>query len=216
MNTAARPSVKLLRGLTGNFHDGGCFMTEDQAIAPFTLRWKPLLAAGALSGLAQVAAGVIMYLAGFYFDPRSALVSLVVLSLCIVVGTTWYGRTVLGGSMTYWRALFIGMVIGVCTGLLYGIYNIVSITLVYPNFLENMVQAQMARLEASGMDEPQLQLQLASLQAQATVGRIAMTNFLGLSVLGAGVSALVAIGFRQKKVPGGGRSEPSEGGTRVR
>jgi len=40
----------------------------------------------------------------------------------------------------------------VCTGLLYAIYNIVSITLVYPNFLENMVQAQMARLEASGMD----------------------------------------------------------------
>lgn len=101
-----------------------CFMSEGQAIPPFTLRWKPLLAAGALSGLVQVAAGVIMYLAGFYFDPRSALVSLVVLSLCIVIGTTWYGRTVSGGSMTYWRALFVGMVIGVCTGLVYGIYNI--------------------------------------------------------------------------------------------
>lgn len=174
-------------------------MSENQATTTLALQWKPLLAVGALSGLAQIAAGVIMYLAGFYFDPRSALVSLVILALAIVLGTTWYGRTVPMGSMTYWRALSVGVVIGVCTGLVYAIYNIVSIAAIYPNFLEDMVQAQMARLEASGLDDSQLQQQLTSIRARATVRGVAMTNLGALSFLGAGISALTAIGFRRRK-----------------
>ncbi len=158
-----------------------------------TLRWKPLLIAGALSGLLQVTAGVAMYLAGFYFDPRSMLVSLAVLVTGIVLGTGWYRRHAHCGRLTYKRALLVGGVIGVCTGLLYAAYNIITIGFVYPDFLQELMQAQQARLEAQGLSPNHVQTELASIQARTTAGTVALINLLSLSVLGAGVSAVVAI-----------------------
>jgi hypothetical protein len=137
-----------------------------------------------------------MYLAGIYFDATSLLVSLAVLVAGIVLGTLWYGRRAHGGRMTYKRALLVGGVIGVCTGLLYAAYNIITIGLVYPDFLQELMQAQQARLEADGLSPIQVTTELASIQAQTTTGTIALMNLAWLSILGAGVSALAAIRYR--------------------
>ncbi len=165
-------------------------------------RWT-LLVVGLVSGLIQVAAGVTMYLAGAYFTRWSIRLSLVLLAASIVGGIWWYGKHALGGRMTYWRALLTGVVIAVCTGLTYVIYNIISVSFVYPDFLGDMVQAEFQRQLALGMDPSQASRVLESLRAEATLRNLVVGNLMALLRFGTVLSALIAVGFRRKrKVPG--------------
>ena len=98
---------------------------------------KALIGVGVVAGLAQVVAGVVMYLAGVYFAPWSMFVSLLLLLLCIVAGTKWYATQHLNGKITYFQALKVGIAISVATGLIYALYNLISISWFYPNFLDD-------------------------------------------------------------------------------
>ena len=113
------------------------------------LRWKVLLAIGLIAGILQTLAGVVMYVAGVYFAAWSMLVSGAVLVLCIVAGTRWYRDNMLGGTITYSQALIIGIVISVSTGIIYALYNIITISFIYPNFLDDMIRNGVVQNQAS-------------------------------------------------------------------
>ena len=164
----------------------------------YTFRWKPLFGIGFISGFIQVTIGVSMYLTGIYFVPASLFVSILALAACIAAGTRWYGRHVLDGHTTYWSALLAGAVIAVCTGLVYVAYNVVSVSFVYPHFLEDMVQAEFARRQALGMDASQAALALETLQKETTLRRLVAENLSGFVRFGIVLSALTAIAFRRK------------------
>ena len=137
--------------------------------------WKTLIAIGLLAGLIQVATGVAMYVAGVYFAPWSMFVSGLVLILCIVFGIRWYRDSVLRGRITYGQALMVGIVISVSTGILYAIYNTISISFFYPRFLEQMSSLNPA------------------MRGSLTANMIALSNMIRLSLGGTIVSALVAL-----------------------
>ena len=138
--------------------------------------WKPLVVLGFLSGLVQAVAGVVMYVSGVYFAPWSALVNLLLLLVCIAGGVRWYVTRVLGGRRTYLTGLSAGLVITMCTGLVYVTYNIVSIRFVYPNFLEDMGRA---------------------LGERPTLSMVAANNLRGFWVWGTILSVLTALAFRK-------------------
>src|SRR3954471_22832734 len=89
-----------------------------------------LVYAALAAGVLQVIAGVSMYLAGVYFAPWSMAVSLGVLLVCIVAATRWQAPG------TYRQAVVVGMVISTGTGLVYAVYNFISISFFYPSFLD--------------------------------------------------------------------------------
>ncbi len=167
-------------------------------MTPHEFRWRPLVAIGLISGLIHVTIGVAMYVAGIYFLPGSLLVFNLVLAACIVAGIRWYGRHVLDGRTTYLRALLVGIAIAVCTGLVYVTYNIVSVSFVYPHFLDDMVQAEFARRQALGMDPSRAAQVLESLRRETTLWMIVTGNLKGLVRIGTLLSALTAIAFRAK------------------
>lgn len=143
--------------------------------------WKTLIAIGLLAGLIQVATGVAMYVAGVYFAPWSMFVSGLVLILCIVFGIRWYRDSVLRGRITYGQALMVGIVISVSTGILYAIYNTISISFFYPRFLEQMSSLNPA------------------MRGSLTANIIALSNMIRLSVGGAIVSALVSLILKRER-----------------
>jgi Protein of unknown function (DUF4199) len=157
---------------------------------------KILLGVGVMAGIAQVCAGVVMYLAGVYFAPWSMGVSLLVLLSCIVAGTRWYTTHCLNGEITYVQALGVGIVISVSTGLVYAIYNLVSISWFYPNFLDNMVRAQIAQMAG----HQQSTESFATLRSQVTAPRIAIANSIRLSVMGSVLSLVSSLFLKRKKV----------------
>jgi hypothetical protein len=134
---------------------------------------------GLLAGLVQVAAGVTMYLAGVYFASWSMLVSLAVLLGCIVLGMRWYVRG-RGEGVSYRLAVGAGAVISIGTGLVYGIYNVVSISFFYPHFLDDLVQSTIAGLAAHHRPHESF----AEMRAQVSIMGIAVPNAVRLSVLG--------------------------------
>lgn len=141
------------------------------------LQWKPLIVAGLLSGLVQVVAGVIMYVSGVYFAAWSALVNLLLLTACVAGSIRWYVTRGSGGRATYLTALFAGVIMTVSTALVYAIYNIVSITFLYPGFLDSMARA------FPGGERP-------------TLGLVVANNLRGFCLWGTILSALAALALR--------------------
>ncbi len=144
------------------------------------LNWTTLLGVGLVAGLIQVATGVALYVAGVYFARWSILVSVLVLFLCIVLGIRWYRDSVLDGQITYRQALVAGIVISVTTGVVYAIYNIISISFVYSRFLEELISLN------------------AAMRGQATANTIALSNLIRLSVVGTLVSVLVSLTLKKE------------------
>ena len=135
--------------------------------------WKALIAVGLLAGGIQAVAGVVMYVVGIYFVPWSMFISLAVLLLCIVYFTPRYRDSALNGQLSYRQALIIGIVISVCTGIVYAVYNLISISFFYPNFLANM---------PAGM----------------TAKTVALSNLIRLSLFGTWLSIFLAFYLKDK------------------
>jgi uncharacterized protein DUF4199 len=162
------------------------------------LNWRVLLLIGLTAGIVQALAGVVMYVAGIYFSAWSMLVTGLVLVLCIVLGTRWYRDNVLRGTMTYSQAVIIGIVISVATGIIYALYNVISISFIYPHFLDDMILNGVARIRAAGLSSDETAELVASLKRNATVSRIAFGNLIRLSIIGTIFSIITSILLRRK------------------
>jgi hypothetical protein len=163
--------------------------------------WPTLLGLGIASGLVQVCAGVAMYLAGVYFSPWSMGITALVLLLCIVVATQWYKTRRRGGRITYRQALLVGVVVSVSTGIVYAIYNVVSVSWFYPHFLDDMVRARMAQTGGGRSAES-----FDALRAQVSLMGIAVSNCIRLSVGGTVLSLLTSAFLRERGRETGGRA----------
>lgn len=151
---------------------------------------KALICVGVLAGLAQVVAGVAMYLAGIYFSPWSMFVSLFLLLLCIVVGTKWYAARYLNGKITYLQALSVGVVISISTGVIYALYNLISISWFYPNFLDDVARTRMAQFPGNAS--------FATIRAELSALAIAVPNLIRLSVFGSLLSLLTSLFLKRR------------------
>jgi len=158
------------------------------------MQWAPLVKAGLVAGLVQVAAGAAMYLSGVYFEPWSLPLIMILTVVSIAAGNWWYGKYVLGGQTTYWRALLVGVVLSVLMAAVYVTYNLVSVSFIYPHFIEDVVQAEFDRASA-GLDPAQAGELLGSLRSQLTLRNLAVGNFVGACRFGTMASVLVALGF---------------------
>ena len=150
-------------------------------------KFSSLLLIGLVAGLVQVAAGIVMYVAGFYFAAWSMLVSVLVLLLCIVLGTKFYRDRDPVGSFTYGQAFLSGAVISIVTGVVYAIYNLISINFFYPNFLDQVARAYSA---AGGFPFETIRSSLSAMS-------IAVPNLIRLSVIGIIISAIAALFLRR-------------------
>ena len=160
--------------------------------------WKMLLLIGLTAGLVQALAGMAMYVSGVYFASWSMLASLGVLVLCLIVGIVWYRNRAMAGSLSYSQALMAGVVISVATGLVYAIYNVISVSFLYPHFLEQMVSNGVARIQAMGLGAEQTAALIAGLKSGATLPAIALGNLVRLSVFGSVLSAILSIFLKRK------------------
>ncbi|MEO8043102.1 MAG: DUF4199 domain-containing protein [Acidobacteriota bacterium] len=144
-----------------------------------------------VAGLIQAAAGVVMYFSGFYFSPWSMLVTSIVMLLCIVLGTKVYRDKYTTEKFTYGQAFITGAAIGIGTGVVYAIYNLISINFFYPHFLDEVARTYAATGAFS----------FETIRASLSPMVIAVPNLLRLSVGGIVLSALVAL-FLKRREPG--------------
>jgi hypothetical protein len=162
------------------------------------LRWDLILRAGAIAGLVEVAAGIAMYLGGVYFAPWSGIASLLVLAVSIAAAQKWYALRTAPAPMGYAAAFFVGGTVAAITAIIYVIYNFVSVSFLYPHFIEQMVDARFRQQRLPGMDQAQANELLDRLRAETTLRAIAVGNFLFLTVRGTAFAALLAAFTRRR------------------
>ena len=155
---------------------------------------KVLIGLGVTAGAVQVVAGVAMYLAGVYFAPWSMLVSLFVLLVCIVLGTRWSRDHYLNGEITYLQAFKVGITISVCTGLMYAVYNLISISWIYPNFLDEVVRARLAQTDV----QQQGTESFAAMRGEVSAIGIAIPNLIRLAVAGTLLSLISSLFLKRQ------------------
>lgn len=143
-----------------------------------TGRGRGLAMVTLVTGGVQVLAGVALYLAGVYFAPWSGPVSLFVLLVGVVAGTRWYAARYLPGRAPFQRLVGVGITISVGSGLMYAIYNLVSIAFFYPAFLDEMARATRT-VPQDGAGVPAL-----------TASMVALANLVRMSVVGSVLSVL--------------------------
>jgi hypothetical protein len=153
--------------------------------------FSALLLIAFAAGIIQATAGVFMYVSGVYFAPWSMAISAVVLLICIVGGIKLYRDKYTSGSFSYANALLAGAVISVGTGIVYAVYNLISINFFYPNFLDQLARSYSA-LGAGSVE---------SVRANVSAVTVAIPNLIRLSVLGIVISAVVAIFLRRANAP---------------
>ena len=153
-----------------------------------------LAVVGLAAGVVQSIAGILMYVAGVYFSPWSMLVTALVLVGCIVAGVSWYRARFAESGFGYIDALLVGAAISLGTGVVYAVYNLITINYVYPDFLDQMVRARLAMQTALGGPSESFE----SLRAGASAVPIAVGNLVRLTILGVLFSAIVALFMRDR------------------
>jgi Protein of unknown function (DUF4199) len=154
-----------------------------------------LVRVGVVAGAVQAAAGIAMYRAGVYFAPWSMGVSVAVLFLCVVGGTYWYRTHFLNDAITYPQAVLMGTIISVCTGVVYACYNLITISYLYPHFLDEVVRARLADAAAP----PQGPDAIAAMRAQVSAAGIAIPNLVRLSVFGTAISLVTSLFLKKTR-----------------
>ena len=153
-----------------------------------------LVGVGLVAGAVQAAAGLAMYLAGVYFAPWSMGVSVGVFLACLVVGTRWYTIRFLSDEITYPQAVLVGTVISICTGVVYAGYNVITISYLYPNFLDEVVRARFADVETQPNADA-----VAAMRAQVSAVGIAIPNLVRLSLFGTALSLVTSLFLKRKR-----------------
>ncbi|HKZ81186.1 MAG TPA: DUF4199 domain-containing protein [Pyrinomonadaceae bacterium] len=133
-----------------------------------------------------------------YFASWSMLVSLFVLLLSIVIGTRWYTGRYQEGEISYSQAFVVGIVISVSTGIVYAIYNIISISFFYPHFLDELLRISTERARAN-QQTPEA---IASIRETVTANKIAVGNLIRLSIAGSLLSAFTSLTLKTKRARG--------------
>ena len=151
-----------------------------------------LIRAGTVAGFVQVIAGITMYLAGIYFTRYSALVNLGLLIVCVVTAIVWLRAKCFQNSFTYQQALKIGVATGLCSGVIYGVYNVISVSFFYPHFLDDFARFRLARLVSQG----HVSMTFEEVRASVSLMRIAVTNCINFTIWGSVISAIAAIFLR--------------------
>jgi len=109
------------------------------------------------------------------------------------------GNEVVSRSLPEWRddylqALTVGIAISVCTGLVYAVYNMVSISGLYPNFLDEVVRARMAQ---TGVQQQSTE-SFAAMRAEVSAAGIAIGNLIRLSIVGSLLSLLSSLFLKRR------------------
>jgi hypothetical protein len=101
-----------------------------------TSMMKHAMTYGAIIGLSLVVYSVLLYITGLTFNKALGLIQYVVLFAGLYFGTKAYRDKVLGGFITYGKALGLGVLISVFVGIITVFFNFIMMRFVDPGLID--------------------------------------------------------------------------------
>lgn len=110
---------------------------------------KQAMTYGAIIGIALVVYSVLLYITGMTFSKGLGFIQYVILFAGIYLGAKSYRDNVLGGAITYGKALWLGVVISVFVGIITVFFNFVMMRYIDPGLIDKYMVIMEEQFENS-------------------------------------------------------------------
>ena len=161
--------------------------------------YKSAMTSGLIVGIALVVFSLIIYMMGVIKPPfYVSIIQYVIIIGGIVYGTIKFRDEDLGGEISYSKALGFGVLICVFASIISGIYTILLMTVIDPEFMNKLMSVMEAELVSKGMPEEQIEASLKIMSKMQSPIFMAISTVIGFAFMGT-VFSLVTSAFLKKE-----------------
>lgn len=115
---------------------------------------KQAMTYGAIIGLILVVYSIILYIIGMTSNRGQGIIQHIILFAGIYLGTKDYRDKILGGFITYGKALGMGVLISVFVGIITLFFNLIMMRFIDPDLIEKVLAITEERLENNRFISP--------------------------------------------------------------
>jgi hypothetical protein len=163
--------------------------------------YKSAMTSGLILGIALVVFSLIIYIMGVIKPPFWVqLIQYVIIIGGIIYGTKKYRDEDLGGEITYSKALGFGILICVFAAIISGIYTVLLMTVIDPEFVNKMMSLIEEEYVKMGMSEEQIDAAMKMVSKMQSPLIMAVTSVVGFAFMGT-IFSLITAAFLKKEKP---------------
>ena len=159
---------------------------------------------GAYTGLASFAFFLLLYFLGFNPLGPGSWLAIWIPVVFIVLATRLYRDHELGGYISYWKAVGVGLLVVVASAVMYDLLLYIFFVLIDPSLVQLQLNQDIESMErAKGMfseeNYEKLMAQFEKNKDKYTAGGLSVSNFEGKLIVGFIISLITAAVLRKEK-----------------
>jgi phosphoglycerol transferase MdoB-like AlkP superfamily enzyme len=169
--------------------------------------WPTAIRYGLIGGLVLVVYTLIGNMTGFTI-PSSIMGGLIlmVIGFLFIIGIAMFAIKAhrdqdLKGNISFLRAFLVGLVALVIAGLISSAFNVLYMTIIDPNYVDNAMEKMEEMFTSLGMDESMMETQLEAARERMTIGSMIKNGLLWGNVLNAVFAAIIAAIMKRMPAP---------------
>ncbi|HCT30954.1 MAG TPA: hypothetical protein DIW31_09530 [Bacteroidales bacterium] len=163
--------------------------------------YKSAMTSGLFLGIALVVFSLIIYMMGVVKPPFwVSLVQYLIIIGGIVYGTKKFRDEDLGGEISYSKALGFGILICIFASVISGIYTVLLMTVIDPEFVNKMMAVLEEEYVKAGLSEEQIDAAMKMVSKMQSPIIMAVTNVIGFAFMGT-IFSLITSAFIKKEKP---------------
>lgn len=116
---------------------------------------------GAILGIILIAYSLVLYFSGLSLESWKSLGDYVLIITIIIVGTKSYRDKILGGYISYGKALGFGVLIALTASLMMAVYNHVYLNYIDTDFIEKTLAMMENKLLEQNLPDEQIEMSLS-------------------------------------------------------
>lgn len=161
--------------------------------------YKSAMTSGLILGIALVVFSIIIYITGVVKPPFwVSIVQYLIIIGGIVYGTKKFRDEDLGGEITYSKALGFGVLICVFAAIISGIYTVLLVTVIDPEFMNKLMAIMEEEYIKMGMSEEQIDATMKVFTKMQSPLFMAISTVIGMAFMGT-IFSLVTSAFLKKE-----------------
>ena len=153
---------------------------------------------GIIIGLVSIVYSVILYMVDQVFNQTLGYLGLIILIAGMVIAVRSYRENVLGGEISFGKALGFGVLIAVFSGILGAIYSYLLYTVIDPDLQGKLLDITAERLLERGVPEGQLDQTLEISKRLMSPVILSISSILNSALMGTIIALVVAAIFKKE------------------
>jgi hypothetical protein len=154
--------------------------------------WKNTMNYGAILGLALIIYSLILYFAGLTASKLLAYLSYLLLIAGIYFATKHYRDKILGGFISYGKAMAAGVLTSLFASIILAFFTYVQLRFIDPQIIEKQITLTGEQMVHSGLPEKQVEMTVQLMKKFMTPLAMALWGIIGFAFIGTIISVITS------------------------